>query len=377
MYLYRALNDYDIDNINEGKGIKANCYNDVISESLSCVIKHISHGSDYTKGGNWISTCKRLDICVQEYAIPQNGKYNKEKKRRDVAVIDVSSWFGDKTQIGNYTMFVDEKFNKIKNLCMEEDYKRPLNEKCGTCNRSINIDGKSKGWTSEELKQQIEQYKKALELNPKIKYGMIDCSHPNNTGSEIPSIHELSVMELGGEKNESSTFKSGILGENGSAIVNGSAYRSQEVLFLNEIPKHMIKCILSPIEQDILFMIEEEYRDKVIDKLSNNNYYDKSVIDFLNDETDIEIQYKELINRRKNNVLDIINNDLGLGQYVKENGEIPEECGLFVKELTQQYSIDKREIYDLLAVRYNNKLYKYDEVVDNLSGELKDVLIKK
>ncbi len=174
--LFRALNESDIENVNYANYLLCNFFrsdykNDktlkiIMNEiyyknmglALDRIIGHIS-GLNINHSC-FISTSKNFNFVLEEYSIPQNGKYNIDFARKPVAVIineqeipplaytrnisghqNISSYFGKHVDLSNNNLnkYIESGF--IKPLYMNEDsyfYKAldSFNMENKTCNIS-------------------------------------------------------------------------------------------------------------------------------------------------------------------------------------------------------------------------------------------------
>ncbi len=375
MYVFRALNDTDYENYKNGKGIWAKecptASSIFAGGMIDQVIDHIRKGSNSNYTHCWISACKDFSLCATEYAIPQNGSYNTSSGRKHIAVIDLKNWLENEPR--NLTVFLDKEQKSIKGLNISRDYLVPEAEKIGNCARSIKINNTPYTWDKKMLRQQVLQFKSAISENiENIEYGILDCSFPRKLKGGIPSLAELSLYEMG-EKNKTKTVQYEILKGRPTAIVNGIAQTSSEILFFRQIPKNMIKCVLSPLEQDLLFLVNKDQRSLLLKNIQDNpiHYYNASYINIplinqLKGNGNLEDEYKQLIDERKSTEIKILEN---LGYKVDFAAAIPEECGINVVDLDQKrgLAINNKASYDLLAVKYGGKLYiGKDAKIDNL-----------
>ena len=106
MYLFRALNDFDMECISkysiiscnlfrsyldvstkeEAKKIMTELVNTNITTSLDRIIGHINGKA--LEHSCWISTSNDLLFTLKEYAIPQSGTYNIDMYRKNVAILE-------------------------------------------------------------------------------------------------------------------------------------------------------------------------------------------------------------------------------------------------------------------------------------------------
>lgn len=144
MYLYRALNEYDLESIKSDGNIycnltRHNTNNQITSEiekgnlglSLDRIIGHVSGKN--LKSSGWISTSGDFNFVASEYTIPQNGRYNLDSFRKEIALISVDEHqeiigniYNRKNQSTSYYgKYIDLSNNKFLNH-YEKYFIRPL-----------------------------------------------------------------------------------------------------------------------------------------------------------------------------------------------------------------------------------------------------------
>lgn len=179
MYLFRALNDFDMECISkysiiscnlfrsyldkrtkeEAKKIMTELVNTNITTSLDRIIGHINGKAlNYSC---WISTSDDLLFTLKEYAIPQSGTYNIDVYRKNVAILEFdesdminldSLDFKDKDEYEKmYSKALDLTNNKlgnyfnqglIKPLSTNEDsFKVSINSWCKSYNQESGVHG--------------------------------------------------------------------------------------------------------------------------------------------------------------------------------------------------------------------------------------------
>jgi hypothetical protein len=222
-YYYRALNDKDISKYNNRGTIQVQHGKQITDmKCLRYVTSHISNGSEEKSAGCWISASKNFGVCAEEFSVPQNGKFNTAQIRKPIAVIE-------SLVVRNYTYLsgVDIKNNPIK----------------------INLVG--------QPTVTIAIWKQQTNCMHKIDTFVLDFSYPPESIRRTRNIplSEFSYSDLvhqGVILNKDNT-----VAKRTSSYSSGMAYRSREILVLNEIPRMHIKKVLSFIEIDILYAIHK------------------------------------------------------------------------------------------------------------------------
>lgn len=179
MYLFRALNDFDMECISkysiiscnlfrsyldkrtkeEAKKIMTELVNTNITTSLDRIIGHINGKAlNYSC---WISTSDDLLFTLKEYAIPQSGTYNIDMYRKNVAILEFdesdminldSLDFKDKDEYEKmYSKALDLTNNKLGNYfdkglikplsANEESFKVSINSWCKNYNQESGVHG--------------------------------------------------------------------------------------------------------------------------------------------------------------------------------------------------------------------------------------------
>lgn len=112
--------------------------------------------------------------------------------------------------------------------------------------------------------EEVQAMRKMLEQGIEIDKALFDCSFPRKKNAPIDRLDLMSFSEVRKNKWEEYTcfglFDFGI-----TAVQNGIAQQATEVLCLNSIPEDAIKTILTPIQQDVIFMFDEKDRRVIID----------------------------------------------------------------------------------------------------------------
>lgn len=119
-YVYRALNQFNINTIKDGNGIEVdnNLLVKTLRESFMQINSHLQKGSN--KKSCWISCSKDFAFDVEEYSLPQNGS---NSSRSSVAVIqnhDITS-IVDHSNIDLFLKYPDANFKPVINKIWEMD----------------------------------------------------------------------------------------------------------------------------------------------------------------------------------------------------------------------------------------------------------------
>ena len=372
MYLFRALNNKDEQNITTKSRIIAS--RESSSQILSELGSHVAKASEMNQEDCWISTCKTLDVNILEYAIPQGGKYNTAANRKNIAVIDVSFWKNVTSIDDCYTVF------KQGNNVVVDFSTLQINSNYGKK-------------VSDNTFSQVQCIRKLIDSTylGKIDSALFDCSFPRKKNVPINKLDFMSFSKKRINNNNEITcfglFDTGI-----TAVQNGIARDAKEVLCLNCIPNTAIKTILTPIQQDILYMIKDEVvRDRIINEIisgnigidwnNNNNIevwvggcsnkivingqpwmYPSMIYENLsNSSTNIETDYDNFLNTKEcllRQAIDFILNNLGINNI--SIGSIPERDGLCVFDFDannyNNLNITKRKLYDVVAIKWKGQL---------------------
>ena len=363
MYLYRAINENDLKNYIENKKIVASKIAQNANDMINDIAYHVENASSNKQRDCWISTGKDLNIIVKEYAIPQGGGYNTGNERKRVAVIDSDYW-KKINRIGDcYTVFLNGKKIIIDfSTITTKDRKEKSNE-IAKIKTTIN-----NNFSSGSMKALFDC----------SQYG--DCKRPFN---------EMSIMRFSKARNGFGLFDRGL-----TAVQNGIAQKAKEVLCYKEIPEAAIAIVLSPLQEDILYLLNEQEQAAFIRELrngkkvewdeeknwaeisENNNiitvsgekwmypdmvYKETAKRCMNNPSYDLEKTYEELLTKKKDFLISVINK---LGHNYNEQKEIPEKEGLWVIDFDKSNECvekEKDQLYDLAALKYKGKLYTIRE----------------
>ena len=395
MYIYRAISD-DIDKVNlktfgeirareiadnnKQYSSSINAPSPILENAPSPILEgiawHIAKASTGKvehkhKNDNaldcWISTCKSIRPCLTEFALPQVGTYNTAIGRKDIAVIDVSYWNNNvKDSNECYTIF---KSNDVT-LIEFEYYIIYLGEKP----KDIPVDC---------FRLQQMQSIRNLINSHYITEALFDCSFTSRSGRDM---NRWDIMKFSGSNGKFKLFDRGLTGIN-----NGTCANAQEVLCFNKIPQSTIKAILTPVQQDIIYMAKNtQLQNIIIDGLihksisiewADNNIgvkvgdkiayiagkswmYPGLIYEELDKIGDIEIKYKEYIEEKKNTVKKALLFILShYNQSINDDFSLLEEDALKVYDFdsSNRYGpirIEKAaQLYDIVAIKYQNELY--------------------
>lgn len=360
MYLYRALNDEEYNNYKISKEILATGSAKEAADILKDVALHVAKASSKKQKDCWISTGKELNTIIKEYAIPQGGSYNTGNNRKNVAVIDIGYWKNPSNINECYTIFLNGK-----NIIVDFSTITTSKE-----SEKIKIINKIKEDISNTFNSSGDSIR-----------ALFDCSQ---TGNDTKPFNKMSIMRFSGSRK---AYK--LLGGYGlTAIQNGIAQKAKEVLCYEKIPQKAIVTILSPIQQDILYLLNEQDQEKFIKDLQgkikvdwdvNNNeakivvnnqtfvvagkdwmyplmIYEEVAKEF-NENNNINLQntYNKLLNQKRTFLVRIMRR---LGYTT--NKEIVEKDGLWVfdfDKINNCIEKSKEELYDLALLKYGGKVY--------------------
>lgn len=239
MYLFRALNDFDMECISkysiiscnlfrsyldkrtkeEAKKIMTELVNTNITTSLDRIIGHINGKA--LEHSCWISTSNDLLFTLKEYAIPQSGTYNIDMYRKNVAILE----FDESNMINLDSLDFKDK----------DEYKK--------------------------------MYSKALDLtNNKLgnyfNQGLIKPLSTNEDSFKV-SINSWC---------KSYNQESGVHG------ISGFASKAGENVIFYRVNKDKIKGILTPLDQDIIYAIfidlirKDKKEERNLSKIDECNY---------------------------------------------------------------------------------------------------------
>lgn len=255
MYLFRALNDFDMKCVSKYHSIYSNLYRsylDVstkeeakkimtelvstnVTTSLDRIIGHVNGKA--LEHSCWISTSNDLLFTLKEYAIPQSGTYNIDMYRKNVAILDF-------------------KENDMLNL--------------------TSLDFKDKD-------EYEKMYSKALDLtNDRLGYyfdrGLIKPLSANEDSFKV------SVDSWCKSYNQESSVHG----------ISGFASKAGENVIFYRVNKDKIKRILTPLDQDILYAIfidlirKDNKEERNLNKIEQNNYMLKALNKYLDKYANID-----------------------------------------------------------------------------------------
>lgn len=394
MYLYRALNNAEMNDI--CKGIKASDTSIKSSfDILNEIPSHVAKASDVNQKDCWISTGKDLKVIIEEYALPQNGSYNTCKDRKPIAVINMNPWKAAYTSSDCYTIFKFKDHTPIdfshyshlytpsKTWALLGNYLTTITDEPLTTKRSKNL-------------ALIKNIKDTIVKND-ITEALFDCSMESNP-SDVP-INKMCLMNFSTGKRSTIKPKYGLFEKGVTAVNNGIAKTSKEVLCYKEIPADRILKVLKPIEQDLLYMLNDSDRADLLNRL----IYNEVKIDFVdgiihvissrkakdfeegnskypslvgssllspsNSDANRNLydEYMELIDNRKTLLCSILTY-LGYLGYDIEHCLIPEEKALWVYDFdfnrSKKITVNKRLMYDLYLFRYKGVVHNANDIGD-------------
>ena len=255
MYLFRALNDFDMECISKYQLIYSNLFrsyldkctkeealeimtelvNTNITTSLDRIIGHVNGKAlNYSC---WISTSDDLLFTLKEYAIPQSGTYNIDLYRKNVAILG----FDESDKINLASLDFKDK----------DEYKK--------------------------------MYSKTLDLtNNKLGYyfnqGLIKPLSTNEDSFKI------SIDSWCKSYNQESSVHG----------ISGFASKAGENVVYYRINKDKIKRVLTPLDQDIIYAIfidlirKDKKEERNLSKIDERNYMLKALNKYLKKYTNID-----------------------------------------------------------------------------------------
>ena len=255
MYLFRALNDFDMECISKYSIISCNLfrsYLDVstkkqaleimtelvstnITTSLDRIIGHVNGKAlNYSC---WISTSDDLLFTLKEYAIPQSGTYNIDLYRKNVAILG----FDESDKINLASLDFKDK----------DEYKK--------------------------------MYSKALDLtNNKLgNYFNQGLIKPLSTNEDS---FKVSIDSWCKSYNQESSVHG----------ISGFASKAGENVVYYRINKDKIKRVLTPLDQDIIYAIfidlirKDKKEERNLNKIDERNYMLKALNKYLKKYTNID-----------------------------------------------------------------------------------------
>lgn len=239
MYLFRALNDFDMECISKYSIISCNLfrsYLDVstkkqaleimtelvstnITTSLDRIIGHVNGKAlNYSC---WISTSDDLLFTLKEYAIPQSGTYNIDMYRKNVAILEFDE--SDKINLASLDFKDKDEYEKM--------------------------------------------YSKALDLtnNKLVNYFNQGLIKPLSTNEDS---FKISIDSWCKSYNQESSVHG----------ISGFASKAGENVVYYKINNDKIKRILTPLDQDILYAIfidlirKDKKKERNLSKIEERNY---------------------------------------------------------------------------------------------------------
>ena len=258
MYLFRALNDFDMECISkysiiscnlfrsyldvstkeEAKKIMTELVNTNITTSLDRIIGHINGKAlNYSC---WVSTSDDLLFTLKEYAIPQSGTYNIDMYRKNVAILE----FDESNMINLDSLDFKDK----------DEYKKMYSKALDLTNDKLN------------------QYYMARIINPLWSNG---ASFRHN---DAP-LDQMLNREFNNTK---------LLG------ISAFASKAGENVVYYRINKDKIKMILTPLDQDILYAIfidlirKDKKEEGNLSKIEERNYMLLALNEYLDNYANID-----------------------------------------------------------------------------------------
>ena len=259
MYLFRALNDFDMECISKYSIISCNLfrsYLDVstkkqaleimtelvstnITTSLDRIIGHVNGKAlNYSC---WISTSDDLLFTLKEYAIPQSGTYNIDLYRKNVAILEF------------------DESDKINLACLDfkdkDEYKKMYSKTLDLTNNKLG-----------------DYFNQGL-IKPLSRNDYTNCVSGN-------VYFNAGLKELNG--------LSRIHG------ISGFASKAGENVVYYRINKDKIKRVLTPLDQDILYAIfidlirKDKKKERNLSKIEERNYMLKALNKYLKKYTNID-----------------------------------------------------------------------------------------
>lgn len=243
MYLFRALNDFDMECISKYSIISCNLFrsyldkctkeealeimtelvNTNITTSLDRIIGHVNGKAlNYSC---WISTSDDLLFTLKEYAIPQSGTYNIDMYRKNVAILE----FDESDKINLASLDFKDK----------DEYKKMYSKALDLTNNKLG-----------------DYFNQGL-IKPLSRNDYTNCVSGN-------VYFNAGLKELNG--------LSRIHG------ISGFASKAGENVVYYRINKDKIKRILTPLDQDILYAIfidlirKDKKKERNLSKIEERNY---------------------------------------------------------------------------------------------------------
>lgn len=353
------FSEKDIKNISELVKRYSISYYD-ISYVLENIISHISGSSLKDNNSAFISTTKSFRYGAEEYSIPQSGKYNYMKNRKSIAIIDLDESKKD---------FVDN-VGKLKEQL----------EFFGIEDREL---------LKERVNKNIDQYLHYIDLsdNKLEEYRMEGNLPVKNDRNPV----KKKKLYFEGEKSSVKGF-------------SNFASKSSEVLAFKYIPEEKIKEILLPDEidlayfgnldlnnDDVIKMLKDKNTKKALyDFIKNRDVYrliGRNVIDVLTNsyklksiKGDLTQHYESLCKLKAELLRKFMTDNLSYINFSKKQEVLDKAYDVAFLE-PGKYFENKRREKDLVAVEYKNdkdrKVYVHTYNRNTHTEEWQNVLDKK
>lgn len=255
MYLFRALNDFDMECISKYSIISCNLFRsyldvstkkqalEIITElvstnittSLDRIIGHVNGKAlNYSC---WISTSDDLLFTLKEYAIPQSGTYNIDMYRKNVAILEFDE--SDKINLASLDFKDKDEYKKMYSKILDL-----TNNKLGDYFNQGLI--KPLSTNEDSFKISIDSWCKSY--------------------NQESSVHGIS----------------------------GFASKAGENVVYYRINKDKIKRVLTPLDQDIIYAIfidlirKDKKEERNLSKIDERNYMLKALNKYLKKYTNID-----------------------------------------------------------------------------------------
>lgn len=255
MYLFRALNDFDMECISKYGIISCNLFRSYLDDStkkealkimkelvstnittsLDRIIGHVNGKAlNYSC---WISTSDDLLFTLKEYAIPQSGTYNIDMYRKNVAILEFDE--SDKINLASLDFKDKDEYEKM--------------------------------------------YSKALDLtNNKLgDYFNQGLIKPLSTNEDS---FKVSVNSWCKSYNQESSVHG----------ISGFASKAGENVVYYRINKDKIKRVLTPLDQDVIYAIfidlirKDKKEERNLSKIDERNYMLKALNEYLDKYANID-----------------------------------------------------------------------------------------
>lgn len=264
MLLYRAINDFNDEiNIENGHGIQSSIQ-ETKETCLKTVSSHIASGSNAKNKDGWISTTKDFKICSGEFSIPQMGGYNTAAQRKRIAVINRYEMLTTKpnyTPNSNYT-YISDGQNEL-DLCDSNRWPIAIKPGLHKTKEIVFQSGEKVKVNNELTVKYVNWFNNFFNSLQSIETFILDMTFPSpsDRGSKYAAPSEFSFYDYIGN---------GIISKGKSMpIISGCIKNHSEVLVLNEIPHKSIIKVLTLVEIDILYALDnDDFRNVINDIIS-------------------------------------------------------------------------------------------------------------